>query len=611
MWLIIFLLLPLQLIAAVENPNTSTLKELKRKITEIIDVNNVPAASIALVNENGPIWIDAIGKSNKKNNISANKDTLFRVGSTSKLFVGLSILKLVEQGKVQLSDKISDLIPEIKYQNQWQESAPIRVVHLLEHTTGWDDIHFSEYNYNAAQTTLKQGLDFHPHSRISRWIPGTRMSYSNSGPAVAAYIVEKIAGITYEEFVSREFFIPLHMNSSTFTFDQNMKENSATLYSGGIIEQDYRHILLRPSGALNSSANDMSNLLTFFINRGSFKTRQILSQPSLARMESIESNLAGKLGQKIGYGLTNYSKPYKQWLYRQHNGAIPGGLSSFSYLPSEKIGHSVMINSDNYAALIQISDALMQYETRNLPAKNVSAEMSIEKEHRLIEGYYYKINPRSSLFEVANLFQLYELRFSGNKLVKKSFFSDNLKEYYPVSTTLYKSADSGFTSLTKVMDPLDGLVIHSETSVLKPINTVSVVTLILAVVAWLITLLVTMLYSVYRIFAPLLTKHSASKMNLVILLPILTTYSIIATALAVLSGSMGSFSQPSISSIALTTTTTLFGIFAVLGVCSSAYYWVRSKSRSTHILFTLFSIIHFAVAIYFTYFGVIGIMTWS
>ena len=74
------------------------------------------------------------------------------------------------------------------------------------------------HNQNSP-ISLKNALEFHPHSRKSRWVPGSRMSYSNSGFSVAAYIVEKTSGIPFEKFVYENILKPLKMNHSTFFND--------------------------------------------------------------------------------------------------------------------------------------------------------------------------------------------------------------------------------------------------------------------------------------------------------------------------------------------------------------------------------------------------------
>ncbi|MHC5112528.1 MAG: serine hydrolase domain-containing protein, partial [Planctomycetota bacterium] len=240
----------------------ATLDELKTAVAAVIGENGVPAVGIAMVDENGPVWIGAIGKANLEQGIVADGNTLFRIGSTSKMFVALAVLKLVEQGRLSLDDQVADLAPEIGFENPWEDSDPVRVVHLLEHTTGWDDIHLPEYAHNdPAPASLKEGLDFHPHSRISRWKPGTRMSYCNSGPPVAAYIVEKLTGQGFEDYVEEHFFEPIGMETASYFLSEDVVSNGATLYANGNEPQEYWHILMRPSGSINASPTDMAKFV--------------------------------------------------------------------------------------------------------------------------------------------------------------------------------------------------------------------------------------------------------------------------------------------------------------------------------------------------------------
>jgi CubicO group peptidase (beta-lactamase class C family) len=90
----------------------------------------------------------AIGIADKTTEKPVDADTLFRIGSISKIFTSLSILKLVEDEKLGLNDPIRDWVEEVEFQNPWENESPVRIVHLLSHTTGWDDLHMSEYAHN-------------------------------------------------------------------------------------------------------------------------------------------------------------------------------------------------------------------------------------------------------------------------------------------------------------------------------------------------------------------------------------------------------------------------------------------------------------------------------
>src|SRR5690606_18033458 len=129
-------------------------------------------------------------------------------------------------------------------------------------------------------TSLKEGLDYRPASRKSRWVPGTRMAYCNTGPAVAAYIVEKITGQRFEDYVQELVFDSLQMNSTSFYFSQAYAERGASLYADGKL-QDYWQIITRPAGSVNSSAADMANFLHLLIQRGEFDDHQILQPESI------------------------------------------------------------------------------------------------------------------------------------------------------------------------------------------------------------------------------------------------------------------------------------------------------------------------------------------
>jgi CubicO group peptidase (beta-lactamase class C family) len=124
--------------------------------------------SVAIARRDGPEWVDGLGQANVAANQPATADTLFRIGSTSKAFASLSILELVDEGRLSLQDPVHKLIPEIWFENRWEATDPVRVVDLLEHTTGWDDLHLPEYAKDAKGMTLREGLDYYHHSRISR-----------------------------------------------------------------------------------------------------------------------------------------------------------------------------------------------------------------------------------------------------------------------------------------------------------------------------------------------------------------------------------------------------------------------------------------------------------
>jgi CubicO group peptidase (beta-lactamase class C family) len=194
-----------------------SIAELQQQLERILGDTHTPGVTVAIVHRAGPEWVAGLGTADVATNRATTADTLFRIGSTSKAFAALSILMLADQGKLSLNDPVHKLAPEVWFENPWEATDPVRVVHLLEHTTGWDDMHLREYAKDwPGSMGLREGLDYDHHSRVSRWRPGTRMAYCNSGPPVAACIVERITGQKFEDFVAQNLFRPIGMNTATY-----------------------------------------------------------------------------------------------------------------------------------------------------------------------------------------------------------------------------------------------------------------------------------------------------------------------------------------------------------------------------------------------------------
>ncbi|MDH5455977.1 MAG: beta-lactamase family protein [Gammaproteobacteria bacterium] len=600
---------------AAEPAPPATIDELQDAVIEIMEKHQVPAVGIAMVDENGPVWVGALGKADIENNVDADERSLFRIGSTSKMFVALSVLQLVEQGVLSLDDKLADLAPEIEFENPWEDTDPVRVVHLLEHTTGWDDIHLAEYAHNdPAPATLKQGLDFHPHSRTSRWKPGSRMAYCNSGPPVAAYVVEKLTGQDFEAYVREHFFDPLGMSTATYRLSEAVRERGVTLYIGSD-PQDYWHIIMRPSGAINASPLDMAQLASFFVNRGSVDGVQLVSPESLRRMETPASTPAAAAGQEIGYALSNYTSRHKKWVYREHNGGVNGGLTEFSYLPEGRVGHAIMINSGNGAAYREISEIVRDFETRSLSEPATPEVLTIGPEHRVIEGLYYPINARQQVaYFIERVFNIQKLSFVGNTLFSVPLLGGEPVVYVAASQDRYRNFETGAVALSRVVDPLAGPVVHSGMTVLKPAPAVLVYGQLVIAALWGLAIASSILYALVWGIRRLRKKIAPGPATWIRVWPLLAGLSIVAF-LALFSAGMNdpfeALGKPTAISIGIQLFTVLFAAFAIIGSYVALRDRKETMNRVNYWYSAGCSLLHLIVAGYFAWFGAIGLTTWS
>src|SRR4051794_40830174 len=179
-----------------------SIPELQAALEKVLKETKTPGAGIAIVSRDQAEWVAGIGKADVAANLPVTADTLFRLGSLSKTFVAVAALQLQEEGKLKLTDTVRQWVPDVAFVNPWEPSDPVRLVHLLEHTSGFDEMHFREFALDDPKPmSLKDALAYGASSRVCRWPPGTRMSYCNSGPALLATVIEKASGERFEDYV--------------------------------------------------------------------------------------------------------------------------------------------------------------------------------------------------------------------------------------------------------------------------------------------------------------------------------------------------------------------------------------------------------------------------
>ncbi len=144
------------------------LKKLEESIDEIIIQTRTPGVAVAIVQADGTVWQYFSGVQNKETQQPVTEKTIFRVGSISKMVVAQAVLKLLEEGRLSLEDRVRDLAPEIVFENPWALSHPIRMHHLLEHTTGWDAPSFASQasNEKSRLAPKKRSTWIRSHARL-------------------------------------------------------------------------------------------------------------------------------------------------------------------------------------------------------------------------------------------------------------------------------------------------------------------------------------------------------------------------------------------------------------------------------------------------------------
>lgn len=591
--------------------------ELRQQLEKILADTHTPGVSVAIVRKDGPEWIAGVGKSDVARNQATTEDTLFRIGSTSKAFVSLSLLKLANEGKLSLLDPVHKIVPEIWFENRWESSDPVRVIDLVEHTTGWDDMHLAEYAKDAKGMTLREGLDYYRKSRISRWRPGTRMAYCNSGPAVGAYVVEKITGQRFEDYVTQNFFLHIGMKTATY-FEQPFPQ-SVTLYQGdGKTPFPYWNILLRPAGAINASARDMAAYVQFYLNRGTVNGVAVMPAASIDRMETPTRTWEAQQGLKAGYGMSNYTSIHDGFVYHGHNGGVNGGLTDMSYMPEYGVGYFYSINSGNGDAFNKIGDAIRAYLTRNLTRQPVPPPAALPTDAAQYAGWYINDSPRVEMTHfLTNVLTLSRVSFDGHNLLLTSLGQMN-QPFVPVSAEQLR-----YLPKKDPPEPIATALLIAPNSEGRFVYLGGTMKQIPTLVAWLemaltaffvLALFAILIYAPFWLIGGLIKSRRRPAERAMRLWPLLAVLSLIAFIVCFMGAGGDEITRLgnlTIWSFGIFLTTLLFA----LATLASVYALWRARNQQIRGFVRWFSLAVttalLIAAVYLTWWGVIGMRTWA
>ena len=522
---------------AAENIELNKEDELNSLIKHIDDIrqkHNVPAVGLVVIKQGKLEWQGSLGVVDIESKKIADENTIYRVGSITKAFTALGLLKLQEQGKLKLNDNLVDYVSSDYFQNPWEDESPVTIEQLLEHTAGFTDIGTAEFAHQDPRSiSLQDGLSFNRQHHLVQWEPGLHSSYSNLDIGLAGAVIEKISGVSYDDFLKNEVLIPLNMNNSSTLLTPQVATNLAKGYdSSGEGEIEYWHLLLRPFGALNSSPKEMANFLQMLINRGRFNNLPYLTNASIKRMEKPDTTLAAKAGLLFGYGLANYSSEHGGFIFHGHGGTASGYKARFDYLLENKSGYVVMTSSNNSAAINAIYTALRDYLVSDLEIKKPPESQPLVDDITDYLGYYQSITSRSRVAKFLTRFiDISELTLNGDRLQLSSLFRGNSTLIHQ-GNNIFRESETSIANNALIKTASGDIYLQNDRNYQR-ISTLSFYTQVSLLMLTLILIVVSLFYFIMLLFKQIYVRKLPNMQQRYRLL-ILTPYMIFTSLIIIL-----------------------------------------------------------------------------
>jgi CubicO group peptidase (beta-lactamase class C family) len=603
---------------------SNSIPELQAAIESLLKETKTPGAAVAIVSPNKIEWMACLGKADVAANRPVTTNTLFRMGSVSKSFAAIAALQLQEAGKLKLTDTVRQWAPEVAFTNPWEATDPVRLVHLMEHTTGFEDMHFREYALDDPhEMPLRDALAYGAASRVCRWRPGTRMAYCNSGPAVLAAVIEKVSGERYEDYVREHIFKPLHMDSAGYFDTPVTRQQMATLYHrDGLTPYPYWHIAFRPTAAANASISDMANYVRFFLQRGSLDGTQLLAPGSIDRMETCETMPSARLGPVLNYGLFNYPIAEGPFVFHGHNGAVMGGVAKFEYLPEAGRGFVVLLNSGNFRTVFRIGELFRHYLTNGVavpplpPLATIPAEL---REH--YQGHYQIISPTDQWsYGLERLVNVKTLTFTASGLSTDTYGMVR-QQWVPLSDRLLRLKNEPLAQVALLPDADGKILVQYDLVTFKKIPAWRFWSQTVGAIVVGALVLSSLVFVPIWIWRKLFCKRNPSGPLLVRVLPVLSAVLHVTFILLIIRAFLGVITCTYIDDVSvgtpskLTVSIMLASLAFPLAAVASLYvcYRERHTPMKRHVFWYSFLMATAVTAagIYYGYWGLIGLRLWA
>jgi CubicO group peptidase (beta-lactamase class C family) len=244
---------------------------------------DIAGATVSIVKDGKLLFVKGYGYADVQKKQSVSAQTLFRPGSISKLFTWTAVMQLFEQGKLDLNRDVNEYL-DFKIPEAF--GKPITLKNIMTHTPGFEE-QIKDLFTTSGTPNLGEYLKTHIPARI--YPPGIVPAYSNYGTALAGYIVERVSGRPFDEYIAENIFKPLGMTHSTFA--QPLPSSLAPSMSGGYRlgsdpAEPFEVINPFPAGSLSSSATDMAQFMIAHLQDGQLGEAHILKPETALLMHS-------------------------------------------------------------------------------------------------------------------------------------------------------------------------------------------------------------------------------------------------------------------------------------------------------------------------------------
>ena len=397
----------------------SAVEMLERFIAHEMADKELPALSIALVDDQQVVWVKGFGFADPKAKIPATAETVYRVGSVSKLFTDIAIMQLVEQRKLDLDAPIIRYLPEFRPRNPF--GKPITLRQLMSHRSGLVREPPVGNYFETTEPSLARTIASLNHTALV-YGPQSRTKYSNAAIATVGFVLERTQGEPFAKYLKRSVLDPLGLEHSSFEPTPEITKDLAKAYmwtiDGRVFEAPTFELGMSPAGSMYTTVTDMGRFMSALLAGGRGAKGQMLKPSTIAEMWTPQF---APPGQKTGYGIGFGVRELEGRRTVGHGGAIYGFATTLKAMPDDKLGVVVVTTKDsansvtNRVADYALTTMLAVRQGKPIPQPEITSPIEPQVARRIAGRY---VNGPNSVELVESAGKLSKLRSLGGEQVR-------------------------------------------------------------------------------------------------------------------------------------------------------------------------------------------------
>jgi len=347
--------------------------EVRDRAVNVIKEGEVPSLSIAVAKNGEILWEEAFGWADKDKKIKATPNTLYSLASVSKSFTATGLMVLVQKDLIDLENPVNDYLGDAKLTAHEGNAADATVKRVLNHTSGLTE-HFNHFFEDEAYRCPSMEETIHRYG-ILVTPPGEIGAYSNLGFGIIGYIISKVTGQSYAQFMKEEIFLPLGLTHTSVNKSQTFEKYAATPYDKRGFPIPSFTSDTPAAGAIYSSVHDLIRFGMFHLKNHLPDQKQILSDENIQKMQSDWDPNAFYRDDYYGLGWL-VDEDWNGYHVVYHHGGGPGANTMLFLIPSESLAVAVLCNSNSmlpFEICDDIASLLLPKFAENLAKKRQEA----------------------------------------------------------------------------------------------------------------------------------------------------------------------------------------------------------------------------------------------